>query len=228
MKFDIQRITDSESSSRYTLYETWFNNKITIVSENKIGSDWVVNNSLSVPKLLFKILRPENLIGSIAPGLEGAEISKSNFRYEIIGDRFDLPDQVRKVFFQRDCEEIPLSENQLGYFSDLETLEWFWEIVSESQRTKEVSPPSPFQTPPAEDSTQEGEMLFEHAMEPQPTDVQNCEKSSDAEVFVCESHHTPKKYDRRQDVECPTAPKKKRVLRRLDHSKVETFPFSQF
>ena len=37
----------------------------------------------------------------------------------------------------------------MGYFSDLDTLEWFWDIVKEEdfQRTKEVTPPSSFETP---------------------------------------------------------------------------------
>ena len=36
----------------------------------------------------------------------------------------------------------------MGYFSDLETLDWFWDIVRnrEFQRTKNVTTPTPFDT----------------------------------------------------------------------------------
>ena len=72
-----------------------------------------------------------------------------------------VTDAIKKVLFKCDCEELPLSENQMGYFSDLETLEWFWDITKEEefQRTKEVTLPSPFETPVNENSTEEGELL---------------------------------------------------------------------
>ena len=196
--------------------------------ENKVGGDWEVNNSISIPKPVFKMLRPEKLAGGIAPGPGGSASSNSSFSYQIIGDRFELPIQVRQVLFQRDCEEIPLSENQLGYFSDLETLEWFWEIVSDSNRAKEVSPPSPLQTPPADDSTQEGEILLEDETKPESIDTQNYDKLSEGDIFVCETLHTPPIGERSVELECPTAPKKKRVLRRFNEPKIETYDFSQF
>ena len=96
-------------------------------------------------------MKPENLRANNETGVKDTDSSCSSFHHHTIGDRFELPSQVRQALFERDCEEIPLSENQLGYFSDLETLEWFWEIVKdESDRTKEVSPPSPSRTPPGE------------------------------------------------------------------------------
>ena len=50
----------------------------------------------------------------------------------------------------------------MGYFSDLEALEWFWDIVKEEefQRTKEVTLPSPFETVVNENSTEERDLLF--------------------------------------------------------------------
>ena len=47
------------------------------------------------------------------------------------------------------------------YFSDLGTLEWFWDIVKqeEFQKTKEVTLPSLFETPVNEKSTDESELL---------------------------------------------------------------------
>ena len=125
MKFDIQIVTDTDKSSRYTLYETWFNKKITIVLENRSGTDWEVVSSISLPKTVFQIMKPENLRANNETGVKDTDSSCSSFHHHTIGDRFELPSQVRQALFERDCEEIPLSENQLGYFSDLETLECF-------------------------------------------------------------------------------------------------------
>ena len=114
-----------------------------------------------------------------------------------------------------------MSENQLGCFSDLETLDWFWEIVQDSSRTTEVSPPSPFKTPPQEDSTQEGEMLLENEQS------QQMGKQADSDVFMCETAITPTKKPS-DDPVCPPAPKKSRIARVNTPSEKETLDFSQF
>ena len=74
----------------------------------------------------------------------------------------------------------------MGYFCDLETLEWFWEIVQDSSPTKEVSPPSPLETPPPEDSTQEGEMFLEDEQE-----SQQMVEQADGSDFICGTSLTP-------------------------------------
>ena len=79
----------------------------------------------------------------------------------------------------------------------------FWEIVKdESGRTKEVSPPSPSRTPPGEESTQEGEMIFNDDAKSQLMDSQQC--WSDGESFICETHRTPTKI--KGNPICPPAP----------------------
>ena len=222
MKFDIQVLTDSDEATRYTLYETWFNRKITIVLEQKIAHSWEVINSLSVPKAVLNVLQTDTKLMSLTKGLQGEESADKNFDHSTIYDRFQLPPEVRRVLFERDCEEIPMSENQMGYFSDLETLEWFWEIVQESSQRKEVSPPSPLKTPPQEDSTQEGEMLLEDEQEPQ-----RMVEHPDDSTFICETSVTPTRKQSSDDALCPPAPKKSRIPR-VNPSELETLDFSQF
>ena len=56
-----------------------------------------------------------------------------------------------------------LPENQMGYLSDLQTLEWFWNKIREDEivfRTEKISPAWNFQTTPTADSTKEARTWF--------------------------------------------------------------------
>ena len=82
---------------------------------------------MSVPKDLFSMLEHKSTKEtSICNNLSEADGTEVSFKKTIIYDRFDLPVTVRDVLFQVDCQNIRVSENQLGCLSDLETLEWFW------------------------------------------------------------------------------------------------------
>ena len=109
---------------------------------------WLVKNSTSVPQDIFGRLKsktvPANIVSSM--GTEG--IAEEIFHGRTNDDRFELAVSVREVVFHFDCEDIPLSKNHLDFISDLETLGWLWEIVSnpQSPRLKEVKPQGPFST----------------------------------------------------------------------------------
>ena len=77
-------------------------------------------------------------------------LAKESFHVRKNVDCFDLPLSFCEVFFRSDYEDLSLSENELDYMSDLETLERYWEIVSKAQlpRLKEVTPLSPFSNLP--------------------------------------------------------------------------------
>ena len=222
MKIDIQTVTDFSDYTRYTFYETWFNDKIVIVMEKKMmDEDWQVMTSVSLPKPLMEILklkasgsRVSTSFGNVPtsinnyPGprfstiLENVATSTNSYRAKTVVDRLELPTQVRKVLFKCDCEEIPLSENQMRYFSDLEALEWFWDIVKEDEfrRTKKLTLPSPFETIVNENSTEEGELLVYQ----EPKTAGNI---SNADVFTCQRPTTPETMGS-NNKECPPAPKK--------------------
>ena len=105
-----------------------------------MDEDWQVMTSVSLPKPLMEIPKlkasgPRNStsLGNVPtsinnyPGprtstfLENVPTSTNSYRAKTVVDRMELLTQVEKVLFKCDCEEIPLSENQMGYFSDLET-----------------------------------------------------------------------------------------------------------
>ena len=128
-----------------------------IVRKEKSDDEWSVKNSISVPTVIFGLLKSKSIPPNIVSNLGNLGLAEGIFHVRTNVDRFELPVSNREVLFRIDCEGIPLSENQLGYMSDLETLEWYWEIVSnpQSPRLKEVMSPSPFSTPPYQDSNED-------------------------------------------------------------------------
>ena len=124
-----------------------------IVREKKSNVEWSVENCISVPKDIFGLLKSKSVPPNIVNSLGSVALAEDNFHVRTNVDRFELPVSVRGVLFRFDCGDIPLSENQLGYISDLETLEWSWEIVSSSQspRLRAVTPSSPFPIPAYQD-----------------------------------------------------------------------------
>ena len=207
---EIKTFTNCEDNVRFTFYQTWFNKNIVIVSEKKLDTDdWKVQSSLSLPKTILNKFSLSTIGLNVSNNDESIQHS-SDFTQELVMDRFSLPMEVRKILFECDCDEIPLSENQLGYFSDLETLEWFWDMVEEEKssfRSQKGTPPSPFQEPLNEDSTQEGEQLICHG----PTDEAFQEKKT-GDVCVCEPPVTPQIMDTKE-MSCPPRPKKQKFTK---------------
>ena len=126
-KFETKIFTRSEDSIRYTIYATWFDEHIVVVFEKEIGDeDWEVKNHLSLPKKLMEIFNVKKVGSTVTNTAEAFQPSKNcEFREKTAVDRFESLMPVRTVLFQCDCDEMPLSEIQLGYLSDLETLECF-------------------------------------------------------------------------------------------------------
>ena len=149
MKVEIQSFTSYFCSSRYSFQETWFNKSVVIFREEKIDDEWSIENSLSIPKDIFGLMKSKGVPPSIVSSLGTEGLSEENFHVRTIGGCSELLISVRDFLFRFDCEDIPLSGNQLGFLSNIETVEWFWEIVSNLQypRLKEVTPPSPLSTP---------------------------------------------------------------------------------
>ena len=125
MKPKIQTFTSYNCSYCYSLYETWFDKSVAIVREEQSVDEWSVKNSLSVPKDLFGSLKCKSVPYNIVNSLGNVGPADENFHVHTNVDRFELPVSVREVLLRFDCEDIHVSENQLGFMSDSETLEWY-------------------------------------------------------------------------------------------------------
>ena len=126
MKVEIQTFTDSEHSGRFILYASWYNKSIIIVKEERFtDEDCAVVNSLSVPKDLFSLLQAKGSTFTFRENLGSVGDAEIKFHARTLSDRLESPLHVRKIPLDRDSDEIPLYENKMGCFNDLETLEWF-------------------------------------------------------------------------------------------------------
>ena len=125
-----------------------------MVREEKSDDQWNVKKSISVRKDKFGTLKSKSVPPNIVSSLGTVGLAEEKFHVGTNIDRFELPVSVREVLFRFDCEDILLSENQLGDMSDVETLQWYWETISnpQSPRLEKVTPPTPFLTPPYQDS----------------------------------------------------------------------------
>ena len=61
---------------------------------------------------------------------------------EFVFDPDTLDEGVRKIFYDYDVKEIPLYENQEGYWRDLELVESIWKMKPD------IESPEPFSEPP--------------------------------------------------------------------------------
>ena len=150
MKLKMQIFSSFYSFYRYTFYKTWVKKHVMIVREEKSHDEWSVRNCISVPEDMFGLLKSKSVPPNIVSSFRTVCLGKENFHVRKNVDCFDLPLSVRKFLFGFDFENIPLSENQLGYMSLLEMLERYWSMVSNPQfpRLKKVKPQSPFSSLP--------------------------------------------------------------------------------
>ena len=127
MKLPLQTFTAVCDNSRFTFYETWFNKTKAIV-EVWWEDVWSIKSSISIPKALFILLRAECVLGINPSIFNSTDTVENPFTKTIVYERFELPYGVRQLLFDIDCRNIPFSENQLGCMTDLESLEWYWDI----------------------------------------------------------------------------------------------------
>ena len=120
-----------------------------IVREEKLDDEWSVKNSISVPQDILGLLKRKSVPPNIVSSLEFVGLAEEIFLVRTNVDRFELPVGVREVLFRFEYEDLPLSENRFGYMPDLETLEWYLEIVGSRQSLHlgGVTTPSPFSSP---------------------------------------------------------------------------------
>ena len=234
MKIDIQTFTDSDDSLRFTFYESWFNKSIIVVKEERFSDeDWSVVNSLAIPKSLFGVLKA-TVSAPTACANRFVVTDDTNYRSETIEDRLQLPLHVRKSLLDRDCEEIPLYENQTGYFNDVETLEWFWDVPKEDGKsdgseaeTKEFFPNVSSQS--TIHDCDGGIFISETPNDPAALVTSPCVINTDEDNSMHESPSTPEKTDPMSLTDCPPAPKKRRIIRRpIYPMHVQPLDFSEF
>ena len=98
-----------------------------------------MKSSVSFSKDLFILLRAECVLETIPIIFNLTDTVESPFTTSKVYDRFEVPYGVRQLLSDIDCQNIPFSENQLGCTTDLESLDWYWDIRSTHESPQEAS-----------------------------------------------------------------------------------------
>ena len=232
MKLQIQFFTDSDDSLRFTFYGSWFNKTIIVVKEERFSDeDWSVVNSLAIPKNLFSVLRATSPAPSLSSNLSLVVTDDTTYRAKTVEDRLHLPLHVRKTLLDRDCEEIPMYENQTGYFNDVETLEWFWNIPKDDGKLHQGSDADTnLALPNTLPECDGGIFIFETPSTAAALETPPCLINTDGEeTSMRESPSTPETKDPMDHIDCPPAQKKRRIIKRPSIPiKVQPLTFSEF
>ena len=97
-----------------------------------------MKSSVSILKDLFILMRDACVSGTNPNIFNLTDTVETPFTTTVY-DRFELPYGVRQLLFDIDCQNIPVSENQLGCMTDLETLESYCDIRSTPESAQEAS-----------------------------------------------------------------------------------------
>ena len=115
-------ILKSEKSleKRTIAYETYRKETIVKIEQRWTNDTWVTLNHMSLPVVMLDFLQSFRLEKAILKRSQYTLDFVTNYTREFIFDNSVLEANVRKIFYDYDLKEIPLYENQEGYWRDLE------------------------------------------------------------------------------------------------------------
>ena len=120
------------------------------VREEISNAEWNVSSSKATPTNIFVLLKGKRDSPNIFKTLGHVEVAGGDFYSHKYLEGFHFPNHVSEVSCPSDCENIPLWENQLGFKSDLKTLERYRQMVRKLGRqfsgTKKRINPLPSET----------------------------------------------------------------------------------
>ena len=166
----MQTFTGVSGNSRFSFYETWFNKTIAIIEEAWWEDVWSIKSSVSIPKDLFVLLQVECVSGTNPNSFNLTDTLETPFTTTIVYDRFELPYGVRQLLFDIDCQNIPVSENQLGCMTNLENLESYWDIKG----TPESPQDAPCSLSPNIADTNQGQIACDSPIKSETSPLKEC------------------------------------------------------
>ena len=147
-------ILKSEKSfeKRTIAYETYRKEIILIIEQGCTNDTWVTSNHMSLPVVMLDFIQSFRSEKALLKGPQYTLDFVTNYTREFIFDTSVLEANVRKIFYDYDLKEIPLYENQEGYWRDLEKIEALWKIpnidspdceINDSENYLNFSPETP-------------------------------------------------------------------------------------
>ena len=113
---------------RTIAYETYRKETIVIIEQGWTNDTWVTSNHMSLQVVMLDFIQSFCFEKALLKGSQYTLDFLTNYTREFIFDTSVLEANVRKIFYDYDLKEIPLYENQEGYWRDLERIEALWKI----------------------------------------------------------------------------------------------------
>ena len=132
---------ESTPDSRTIAYETYRKQTVIIVQQL---DEWFTVNHMAVPIVIFDFFQSTRFEKGLIKGAQYLLDFITSYVREFVFDPDTLDDGVRKFFYNSDLKEIPLYENQEGYWRDIELVESIWKMKPDIESPETfIEPPTP-------------------------------------------------------------------------------------
>ena len=128
---------------RTIAFETYKKERVVIVKQELRDNKWVTINHMALPIVIFDYIQSFRFEKALMKGAQYTIEHVTGYVREFVFNPETIDENVRKTLYDYDIKEIPLYENQEGYWRDLEIIDSFWRIPSPESpdiTTRSISP----------------------------------------------------------------------------------------
>ena len=118
----------SSTSSRTIAYETLKKENIVIFQQEYQGEEWKTVKHMALPVATFNFIQSFRFEKASLKGAQYTMEFVTGCTREFIFDSNVLGDDIRRIFYDYDVQEVTIYENQEEYWQDVELIENFWKI----------------------------------------------------------------------------------------------------
>ena len=129
---------EAKPDLRTIAYETYKKEKVVIVKQELRDNEWISINHMALPIVIFDDIQLFGFEKALMKGAQYTIDQVTGYVREFVFNPETIDENVRKILYDYDIKEIPLYENQEGYWMDLEIFDSFWRI-SESPENLDIT-----------------------------------------------------------------------------------------
>ena len=162
------------TSKRFIIYETQFQKALSIIEQMRSDENdrWETKQHILLPNMVYHKLSKqptEKTILERKRKIDSVDCeAASNWDIESL-HRCDLPMlpiQIKRILCRDDCAMVPLTENQMGFFREVDSLEDFWGVEHDPASPSPQVSPEVLVCTTEDEETKDGDDLT--ALEPPP------------------------------------------------------------
>ena len=134
------------TSKRFIIYETQFQKALSIIEQVKSDKNdrWETKQHILLPNVVYhKLSKPpaEKTILERKRKIDSVDSEDWDIESLHRCDLPMLPIQIERILCSDDCAMVPITDNQMGFFREVESLEYFWEVEHDpASPSPQVSP----------------------------------------------------------------------------------------